>query len=389
MHLLCRPQPQAGFSGKEFRQPAGPHHLPLKLAHQFSLRHLVQLEANGVDQLSPRLIAQRLQIQQLHGPVIGGAPFRGGHAALLQEKRPGRQGLLIARALHSPQKPGSRQLQGPHFVPRVRIAPAVFLRQFRVVIPGLHPHLGVSRGNFRQRQALGEFLAVAHEGQPVHVPQRRHDPVQRAAGQKRELPCGVPQPAGPLAVADGTHQQQPLFGPGQQHVENAQFLRQALPVHSVLNGRAGQGVAPGAQLRVEMEHANAQIPVAQHGILVFLQSNAGAHQRAEHHPEFQSLGMVHRHQPHHVVVFPQHVGGFPAAPGLESLGKGQESIQRPVNVPVEIPRPENQLVDIGLPLCAPGQRPHVGVNAAFVHHGANQPIQPHGPRPQPPGIQHL
>ena len=77
------------------------------------------------DRLSPRLIAHRLQIQQLHGPVIGGAPFRGGHAALLQEKRSGRQGLLIARALPSTQKPGSR--------------PAVYKRQVLALMDSYVP----------------------------------------------------------------------------------------------------------------------------------------------------------------------------------------------------------------------------------------------------------
>ena len=316
----------------------------------------------------------------------GGALLRAGHALLGHEQRAGGQLRHHVGALQLPQQPGGRQLDGlfhvhlPRIAPRHGLqqrliphlwavhavrrlqkaardaAPARLLRRFHglnlLLLQPAHPHRGIAQMHASDLWPHGgDGLLAAGRGQ-----QRGQDDVQRTAIHRRLVHGDPPQVHLPGRGVHAADQDQPLLRAGQQHVQDAQLLGAILSLSAAGDGQMGDGLPPGGQRRIHVCHAQPQLPVRQQAIPAALHAEPLAQAHAEHHREFQSLGFVHRHQPHHVVGLAHGVRHLVVAPGAHPLRVAQKAGQPAALVGLVLRGARRQPIQIGLALLASRQR---------------------------------
>ena len=118
-------------------------------------------------------------------------------------------------------------------------------------------------------------------------------------------------------------------------------------------------------------------------------AKAPVHHRAENHGKFQPLALVHRHQPHHVVVLAQQLRAVALAPGAELLRVQQKAGQRTGDALVEGGGVGDQPVQVRLTLGSARQRSGAIVQPAFLQNCAQQHAQLRAQRHELPPVQQL
>ena len=174
------------------------------------------------------------------------------------------------------------------------------LRRFFVQLHADVPAGGVGAHGQHHLAAAAQRLCVGvveHGG---------HDPVQHAAGADAALRPGL-HAAGKIAHL--AHQRQALPRAGHQYVEYAHLLGDALPPPAQRDGAGLDGLVHRGLVRVAVVQRKSPLAVAPDvadAVAVLAPVVAGAEARAQPRAdddgELQPLGLVHRHDAHHVVV---------------------------------------------------------------------------------------
>ena len=117
----------------------------------------------------------------------------------------------------------------------------------------------------------------------------------------------LPEPRDQRPFFHRAHQDQPIARAGEQHIEDALFLRQVFRRLAAGDSPAGERFPAYTEDGIGVGQGEAQLRVPTQAVVRLLAAEAAAQLRGKDHRKFQPLALVYAHQAHHIVVFAQGV----------------------------------------------------------------------------------